>query len=570
MTSGQPPREQSDPSEKPVRDAAADSPVSGEPAASGRAPSSRNPARAHASESAAAASAAAAAAVAAVSAAIAATAASSVAGRGKAARSDVAAMAERPPKAVQRPKASASPKPRKPKAQPAKAEAAKAEAAPAPEPAKAEPAKPRVTRREDLPQPARAKAKPEPAKPSAAEKPLPVIPGITRREELAAAAAVTPLPPDKPPTSGQALPVIPGITRREELSAAKAAEAARLADEEDAAGKPLPAEKPAPAAAKEGGLPPPKFVKRKGAPKQGDDLAEKVSHSPVFVGLAMVLLAVRVAFGKVASVVAWPYRQITGANDLHIEVEGAEQDPRRKRKKKGLVASLADGAVITLVGTITLWVVMAGVVMPIIAPSPTPVMVGDETGNPYATKTPVSSQVAVVSPDASTTAEPGASPTATETAGATATATPGSSPTPGPTPPPGSTPTPTPPATPTPPPTPLPTPTPTPTMFVTLALDTVNTPSPRTVGEYAYFYVSSLPGSTCSITRVGPSSKTDLIPVPIDPDGTIYIAWGHGAGVGTYSITVSCTAPAPDGRSATSNAVIVTWQVATPSPPPAS
>jgi hypothetical protein len=109
-------------------------------------------------------------------------------------------------------------------------------------------------------------------------------------------------------------------------------------------------------------------------------------------------------------------------------------------------------------------------------------------------------------------------------------------------------------------------------MFVTLVLDTANTPSPRTVGQDAYFYVTSLPGSNCTITRVGPSTKTDQIPGTIDADGTIYIAWGHGAGAGTYSITVTCTAPAPDGRSAISNAVIVEWQLATPPPtaPPAS
>ena len=481
MTSGQPPREQSGPAEEPTLDAAAESHHKPErPTASSQpaSPGARQ-ARSHADDSAAAASAAASAAMAAVSAAIAATAASDAVAGVKsivkpAPKLAHAAMAERPPKAVHRTK----PAPAKVAPAPMTAAAAAAAAAfatTAPAPPKSLPVVPGIIRREQLPPPAPEAPAPVVAVKPPAPKPVPAIPGIIRREDLASGAVQVPsspgpvaVPPTVPQPPVKSVPAIPGITRREEVAAAKAAAAERLAAEEDAAGLPvLPivAAQPAAPAASVTELPPPKFVPREGAPKGGEDLADKVSRSPVFYGMAMVLLGVRVAFARLAAAVTWPYRQLT-AKPASVSDQDLAPNPYRKRKKRGLIATFANGAFFGFMGLIVAWVLIAGVILPVVSPTPAPIFVGDETENPYATDTPGASQIAAVSPSADVSAgpsdsgEPGASPTATPTGGPTL--PPGATPTPrptvGPTLPPGATPSPTPAPTPTPAATPTPPP----------------------------------------------------------------------------------------------------------------
>ena len=142
--------------------------------------------------------------------------------------------------------------------------------------------------------------------------------------------------------------------------------------------------KPAAAAASGTELPPPKFVPREVAPKSGEDLADKVSRSPFFYGVAMVLLGVRVAFARLAAAVTWPYRRLT-AKPASVPDEDLAPNPYRKRKKRGLIGSLVNGAFIGLMGLIMAWVLIAGVILPAVAPTPPPIFVGDETENPYAT-----------------------------------------------------------------------------------------------------------------------------------------------------------------------------------------
>lgn len=145
------------------------------------------------------------------------------------------------------------------------------------------------------------------------------------------------------------------------------------------------------------------------------------------------------------------------------------------------------------------------------------------------------------------------------------TAAPTPAPTPKPPTPKPATPTPKP-ATPTPPPTatpthtatPNPTPTPTPAMFATI---TGVTPIVLRT-DTATFTVRSLPGSSCILTRPAQGTHTtprSSLAFTIAPSGTGTQTWTQNWGGVNVTFTATCTAPAPDGRVATSPVYTLYW-----------
>ena len=80
-------------------------------------------------------------------------------------------------------------------------------------------------------------------------------------------------------------------------------------------------------------------------------------------------------------------------------------------------------------------------------------------------------------------------------------------------------------------------------------------------GTNGLFNVRSLPNSVCRLRRVGPQSVNSG-QFTVSSAGTVSVYWGGTAVPGTYTVTVTCTAPDPDGRSATSGGITVVWQAA--------
>jgi hypothetical protein len=452
-------------------------------------------------------------------------------------------------------------------------------------------------------------AAPKPRKPrKGASQSLAAAPPADQARETAAAATVA--EPDlvepaavarKPrKTARRALgPVAPSVSERFALlSAAATMPIDHVAD--PATDVPAPAVE---SAAAQATPPEPAAQARIEELTTADGISNRVVDSRFVAGLGMVALGVRTVFGfagAAAAFVAAPVGHGAGWWRRRRAQSSGRSDaaaPRPRRRRPTLAWILFTAFYLTLGSAL----VFQGVVVPIMGHSaatetaghsPANLIVGQASSSPSLTASPTD-----VAPSADPTAMPTTVPTATATAAPTAGATRKATPkptlkptakpnTPAPTAAPTAVPTPAltpaPTALPTAPPTLAPTATPTatvtgnpgPTPTQTMVANIMLVTAPKVNGDSGIFGVTSLGGAICHLHRTGgaasrqPRDSTNFT-VPAGGAATVSAGgsvetngtpWGKTATGYSYTITVVCTAAAPDGRTATSvTPVVMPW-----------